>query len=825
MPRSLLIALFLFPLVAFGQGQADWWYFGSNAGVHFESSGPVAVSNGQLSTSEGCASISDQAGNLLFYTDGITVYDKNHVVMPNGTGLLGNSSSTHSAVIIPRPGSLTDYYIFTVDDGGASGEGMYYSLVDMTLNSGDGDVVTTEKNVFLVDDTSEKIAAVKKSNGYWVITHLASTPTYQAYEITASGVNTTPVVSNTAWATAGFGYGITASSDGQQIASVYFATDSIHLYDFDASTGAVTGNYKIGSSMAQGLMYGLEFSPSGEILYIQAYANGDVRQFDLTLGSSAAVSASETVIGSGTGGGQLQTGPDGYIYCSRYGNLFLSRINDPDVVGVGCNWEDTAVVLTFTARWGLPTFIQSFFNVGFTAEDHCFGDPFAFSLDTLGVDSLLWNFGDPASGTNDTSTTYFPTHTYSDTGTYTVTLIAWGDTLVDTAYSTIYVYPRQTLNIGPADTGMCFSDTITLYATQAYSTYLWQDSSTADSFNVYRDSLIYVTLFGVCDTLTDTMLVHFDTLAVFNLPEDTTFCEGNVLFLDANLQVTADVFWNTGDSVDAITVTQSGFYQMSAVNGCGLVTDSLNVNIIPRPDSALLPPDTLNCFDSPIYLERPLNDTIQWVWSDSSDVEIFEVDTTMTVWLAAFNQCGFLIDTFTAVFNGEIKTELGEDTIICDEDSIRLFGTDSLATYLWNTGDTTDSIWSIPGETENYIVTIKLRECELVESRRVFATDTACPNIDCALRYGNIFTPNGDGWNDRFRIDSDCDLYKFSMAIFNRWGQLVHESSNVAYGWDGYINGEPASQGTYYFTVLYKDFVVVDSDRFLTQGSFMLIRE
>jgi len=118
-----------------------------------------------------------------------------------------------------------------------------------------------------------------------------------------------------------------------------------------------------------------------------------------------------------------------------------------------------------------------------------------------------------------------------------------------------------------------------------------------------------------------------------------------------------------------------------------------------------------------------------------------------------------------------------------------------------------------------------LRECELVESRRVFATDTACPNIDCALRYGNIFTPNGDGWNDRFRIDSDCDLYKFSMAIFNRWGQLVHESSNVAYGWDGYINGEPASQGTYYFTVLYKDFVVVDSDRFLTQGSFMLIRE
>lgn len=719
---------------------------------------------------------------------------------------------------------------------------MHYSKVDMALNSGNGDVVATEKNVFLVDDTSEKIAAVKKSNGYWVITHLASTSTYQSYEITSSGVNTTPVVSNTAWPTAGFGYGITASSDGQQIASVYFGTDSIHVYDFNASTGAVTANYKIGTAMSSGLMYGLEFSPSGEILYMQSYSQGDVRQFDLSLGTSAAISASETIIGLATaGGGQLQTGPDGKVYCARNVTGRLSRINDPDVVGTGCNWEDSAVVLTAQCRWGLPTFIQSFFSVGFTAGNHCFGDPYTFSLDTLGVDSLLWNFGDPGSGSNNTSTAYFPTHTFSDTGTFTVTLVAWGDTLVDTATSTIFVYPRQSLNIGPADTGLCFGDTIKLFATEAYSTYLWQDSSTADSFSVYRDSLVYVTLFGVCDTLTDTMFVHFDTLAVFTLPEDTTFCDGGSLWLDANVQVTADVFWNTGDSVDAITVSQTGLYVMTAVNGCGPVIDSIDITVIPRPDSALLPPDTLNCFDTPIYLTRPLNDTIQWVWSDSSDREVFEVDTTMTVWLAAFNECGVLVDTFNAIFNGEIKTELGEDTIICDQDSIRLFGTDSMATYLWNTGDTTDSIWSIPGETENYIVTIRLGACEIVESRRVFASDTACPSIEYTLHYPNFFTPNGDGVNDRFRIFlGDADgfgkyggkygdiqgiFYQFSMSIFNRWGQLVHESDNIAYGWDGFVNGEAATAGAYFFTVQYKDYVVIDADRFLLQGSFTLMRD
>lgn len=178
----------------------------------------------------------------------------------------------------------------------------------------------------------------------------------------------------------------------------------------------------------------------------------------------------------------------------------------------------------------------------------------------------------------------------------------------------------------------------------------------------------------------------------------------------------------------------------------------------------------------------------------------------------------------TAVFNGEIKTELGEDTIICSEDSIWLRGTDSLATYVWNTGATTDSILTVVDEDRNYIVTITLRDCQVVESRRVISSDTACPDLDCNLRFGNVFTPNGDGWNDRFRVDSDCEVFQFSMMIYNRWGQLVHESQNISYGWDGYVNGEPAAAGTYYFTVVYKDFVVVNADRFFTRGSFTLIR-
>ena len=192
---SLFFILFIVAN-AHAQTPADWWYFGNQAGLHFEAGGPVADPNGVLSTSEGCASISDAGGNLLFYTDGISVFDATHTLMPNGGGLLGNSSSTQSAIVIPRPQSNTQFYIFTVDDG-AGVDGMKYTKVDMTLNGGLGDVVTSEKNISLVTPTAEKVASLKKPNGYWVVTMKIPSDTVYAYEVTSAGVNLTPVTSNT----------------------------------------------------------------------------------------------------------------------------------------------------------------------------------------------------------------------------------------------------------------------------------------------------------------------------------------------------------------------------------------------------------------------------------------------------------------------------------------------------------------------------------------------------------------------------------------------------------------------------------------------------
>ena len=148
MKKFIPSILLLFSLSTYAQHEADKWYFGVNAGLDFFGGPPVAIYGGAMATTEGCATISDNNGNLLFYTDGVTVWNRNHQVMPNGTGLMGGISSTQSSICIPLPGSTLIYYLFTVAEIGGP-NGFRYSIVDMSLQGGNGDVVANSKNIFI----------------------------------------------------------------------------------------------------------------------------------------------------------------------------------------------------------------------------------------------------------------------------------------------------------------------------------------------------------------------------------------------------------------------------------------------------------------------------------------------------------------------------------------------------------------------------------------------------------------------------------------------------------------------------------------------------
>ena len=433
---TLLFVLFC-PVMVFGQKQGNIWYFGDHAGIDFNPATPVALTNGALKTLEGCASVANSKGELLFYTNGITIWNKNHQPMPNGDGLLGDSSSTQSAVIVPQPLSPSTFYVFTVDAEGRK-NGLRYSIVDMSLNSGTGDVTT--KNVLLNSPMTEKITAVRGSGGQiWVITHALKSNRFLAYSVSSSGISTFPVVSAVGSlqdnACDAMGY-LKASLDGSKLALAVSdcitptAVDRIELFNFNTKTGEVTD---LSPSFRNSIpnAYGIEFSPNGNYLYVSSwYSEGKLYQFDL---KATNITASKKIVGSTVPSGAeqnincfgaLQLAADGKIYVAKNQQGSLGVINNPN--DATCNFVDNSFDLKGKkSELGLPTFIQSYFSVldvnAIISGNECLGtlqDTVKFELPLIvNVKSVRWDFGD--STTSNTLATY---HFYQNYGSYQVKL-------------------------------------------------------------------------------------------------------------------------------------------------------------------------------------------------------------------------------------------------------------------------------------------------------------------------------------------------------------------------------------------------------------------
>lgn len=359
------------------QKEADTWYFGTKAGISFASGAPVALSDSQLETDEGCSVISDKTGKMLFYTDGISVWNSMHQLMPNGKELKGDPSSTQSGVCIPRPDHPGMYYLFTVAaTGGASG--IAYSLIDMKLENGLGDVSETEKNIKLTAPVTEKMTAVKHRNGkdIWVITHKWQSAEFLAYLVTAAGITTAPVSSVTGKVHEGpelntQGY-MKSNPDGSNLALALEAIDYVEIFDFDNEKGIVSQPISL-KLKDKSYVYGVEFSPDGSILYCSAAGTGEIYQVNLQAGSPEAIQESTLLIGTTPAKewiGALQLANDGKIYFPIYKTSFLGVIESPNTVGMGCLYKNNAVSLgDRQATLGLPTFSQNFFTQDQTVQD------------------------------------------------------------------------------------------------------------------------------------------------------------------------------------------------------------------------------------------------------------------------------------------------------------------------------------------------------------------------------------------------------------------------------------------------------------------------
>ncbi len=438
MKKVLILVSFCVCFISYAQQQAANWYFGENAGINFSPSGALTILNdGQLNTIEGCSSISDINGNLLFYTDGTTVYNQNHVMMQNGGFLLGDESSTQSAIVVPKPRDSNIYYIFTVGSN-QNQTGLNYSVVDMTLDGGLGAI--TQKNINLLPSCSEKISAVLKdchSEEIWVVTlvnqqSFSEGNTFYAYSISDMGVDHTPVTSSFQLSILGItdarGY-LKLSPDGTKLACAN-AGSGMFLFDFDVQTGIATNPLTLNTAHSlSSSAYGVEFSPDNSKLYVtcsndmfgsSSNDNPDLHrsvlfQFNL---NAEDINASRVIIDERTlFRGGLQLAPNGKIYRAlsatyTIGTNYLGVIHNPNASGLAANYQHNAVNLgSGKSTQGLPPFIQSFFNEKIdiirngnpdsTLLYLCTGQTYTLSTDPTPGAIYTWTFNGETLAEND----------------------------------------------------------------------------------------------------------------------------------------------------------------------------------------------------------------------------------------------------------------------------------------------------------------------------------------------------------------------------------------------------------------------------------------
>ena len=443
------------------------WYFGNNAGIDFNPMtdtppGPVVsipfgdpnTYNGgnQMTTEEGCAIYCDDNGNPIFYSDGDEVYDREGNLVASNIG--GDEGAAQSVLIVPVPGDATLYYIFMNKQVySTSGDYEYellYTVFDLKQNNGLGDLVRDNLNQVVVtplyNGNTERITGSTN----WVIVHEFGNNNFRAYPITAVGVGNA-VVSNvgsihpSSSAEAGQGYMKLSASNKLAVALSISTTENyVEVFDFNGASGAVTNPLSLDLSPNTGQVYGVEFSPSENVLYATLRNSGgtgtsimrwviDTTTVVGTVTDPTFIENSKTeiVFENGVDLGALQQGPDGLIYIANYGAGSLATLSSPEDTTAtgnsGYNLNGISLSSGTSSTLGLPNFLNQFNTAPagllMSVYNGCSGEQLTFGLgNPVSLEQYRWRINDSngnevtRSGITDNGDFSF---TITNPGTYT----------------------------------------------------------------------------------------------------------------------------------------------------------------------------------------------------------------------------------------------------------------------------------------------------------------------------------------------------------------------------------------------------------------------
>lgn len=646
------------------------WYFGREAGLAFHSGVADPLSDSKINTLEGCATQSDATtGQLLFYTDGATVWNRYHQVMVNGSGLNGDRTTSQSAVIVPKPGNPFVFYIFSPAAHRTNNLRdrclcLYYSVVDLQLQEGAGEVV--EKNKLLVADITEHLTAVERcgGDGYWVVVRKHGSRYFNSFLVDRNGVAATPVVSDAglplnAPGTAGH-MQISPRADRLIISSM---DGSSHLYDFDNGQGYVSAGMELKTLDSNGIHYGAAFSPASNHCFVavtdRSMAIARIYQF-ATRGTATEINASQSVIATMpnvVSGVPMQTAMDGRIYVGVPGSRKIGVIHRPNRVSDSVQWHSDFIVLPVgTVQQGLPNFMGHLFRPPGTVPPICKAPTASMSVDnhTVCPNSFI-TFSDQSS---DDATDWFwyfaggsplsyrgrqppPIH-YNTVGSHRVRLIAQNYVGADTAYLNISVWPKPKVTVHASELA-CPGQWITLRAEGA-DFYQWFPVAIFDNPSVgaprcklitdMRLTVIGTNEYGCMDTAyVDVKVPHF------SLSPSTTICPGDTVTLiasgaDSYLWTPSDFLSNSQSGSTQAAPPSTITYYVSMTKGACTFVDSVTV-FVKDTLSVSISADTSICRGDTVQLT--VTGGSSWLWEPAtglsnvlSEAPLAAPDTTTT---------------------------------------------------------------------------------------------------------------------------------------------------------------------------------------------------
>ena len=458
----LIYASMFFSSKVFSQNETNYWYFGQNAGINFSNGEENVLTNSSMTTPAGCSSISDNNGDLLFYTNGRTIWNKNHQIMINGDNLYGDIVGVQTSIIIPKPNDESTFFVivtreFNVGSPETMPKGVFYSEVTFTSNEPLG--IVTIKNERIADTATARLAATYhyETNSYRLICLTESDtppfgqiydpyPVFRVFQITENGINLNPILWQINEALVSFG-GMKVSPDSQYIVVVDNALQKIYFYKFNNDTITFELHLNLGAVPEFGLFfnpYTIEFSQNSKMFY---YA-GDDYIVQLPFTTIGDISPLENYIIDEQNVSSIQLARNGKIYITK-GDIdnpsnTVSVIHKPEKYAQDCNFQSDAIELqTGNATKGLPIFASTFLrNHIVLFDDDCVSASFNFSLDTYApVDAVQWDFDDGVF-----SNELEPIHQFSTPGIKKVKAVISLNNRTMTLYKKIEVFPLPELD-------------------------------------------------------------------------------------------------------------------------------------------------------------------------------------------------------------------------------------------------------------------------------------------------------------------------------------------------------------------------------------------